>query len=83
MRAKGVIFLVTESKKKTASVFVRLFFRFDFEPVAMADMHMRLHVMACFVLCSPNCRKTMQMLFVFVARLTHTCKFSQAEVVRG
>ena len=57
MRAKGVIFLVTESKNKAAYVFVRVFFRFDFEAVATADMYMRLHVMACFVLCSPNCRK--------------------------
>ena len=59
MPSHGVIFLVTESKKKAASVFVRFFFsRLDFEAVATGDMYMRLHVMSCFVLCSSNCRKT-------------------------
>jgi hypothetical protein len=56
VRLEGVIFLVTEPKNKSASVFARVFFRFDFEAVATADIYMRLHVMACFVLCSPNCR---------------------------
>jgi hypothetical protein len=42
VRVEGVIVLVTESKNKSASVFARLFFRFDFEAVATADLYMRL-----------------------------------------